>query len=260
MIDIVSIISIPLSVIALIISIWEYRLRKKTTLLRPHSDRLAKRIEEWLNHDFNLKIYRLNYVSEDYTLYGEELTPIYITHKIRGLENIFQHLKSGYKNIWEEYNKLKNNVERHNSEVYTLLNKIYKKMRYELKLSTSPNNSTKHAKYIEMLRIIMLKIIQKHSKELEIEELKTNRGTIYRLTFNDEILVIGDREDCEKARLLITNIWYDKYIIGKVTNLHKEVSKLEERLKNLKEKMRLNIVDYIELGGIIKGVCEVCKD
>lgn len=140
-------ISMIFSIIAILISIRQYLLSKKTQILRPHSDRLCEALEFWIkSYAFLPKVLDPADIPEDLTSIALPAEKLYLKHP--SLPFAMRHFETGYEKEYLEQKELETQIVKHNEQIEEFFMQLCNKAKQELKLSESPIEKD-HAYYKE---------------------------------------------------------------------------------------------------------------
>ncbi len=250
-------ISIPvsffLSIIAIIISIRQYRLSKRTQILRPHSDRLGRVFKLWLESDsFLPHVLDIANIPEDSIVLRMQKGA-----KLSSITHALQHLETGYGKFFVKLKELEQRIKENNKQTEEFFTSLQGQLEKELGLAKSARER-RYAYYRRIISYSLRKIVTGYP-EVDPELNKRTNGH-WELKWSNASLVIGYRKDCEKCLGLIKKLLASKNIIKEVKSLNEKAQRLMGEREKLKEELRLKVVDYIELGGILKGKCNACSE
>ena len=254
MIEVVSLVlSFALSISALILSFRQYCLSKRVNILRPHSDRLAKIFEVWLDSRLFLpEVLSPKNMSEELNTY---LPPM--KSNLSGFHFAEEHLKTGYQEKYWKREVLKKQIEKHNNEVKQFVESLYKKFKEELGVQEWKVGYGAYYRRIVVMLLMKITTKRPESEPRVIQDSKPSRN--WRLEWSGNGLVIGSKEECENALSLIKELLASSDVIEKTNTLQEDAKRLEGEKTGLKEWLRINLVERIKVGGIIKGECKACR-
>lgn len=243
--------SVILSIIAITISIRQYVLFKKAQILRPHSDRIGKVFKSWLESDtFLPEVVDTANMPEDSIAIS-----VHSAAKLTSIPYALQHLETGYPKISLRLKDLEKQIKEHNE----LTHKFFVSLQDEVKKELGLAESAKERRYAYYRRIVSYSLRRIVTGYPEANpEVKQRSDQRWELRWSNAGLVIGNREDCEKGLRFIEKLLSSKNA-EKSKSLSGKAKTLEIRRRELREVLHLKIVDNLELGGIIRGKCDVCR-
>jgi len=254
LIQLIHLFSLPISIIALFISIRQYCLSKRVNILRPHSDRLVEVFEAWLeSRSFLPDVLSPEDIPED--INDVHLPPL--KSDLSGLRFAEDHLKTGYREKYREINDLRKQISKHNDEIKKFVEASCEKLKEELELLKYK------AGYGAYYRRIVVMSLKKITIGYPETELKISPGAKpsekWKLEWSNYGLIIGNKEECERGLSIIKELYTSPNVVEKANELLRNAKSLEDKRTELEEWLRINLVDKIKIGGIIKGKCEACK-
>jgi len=253
-----SLISLFISGLAICYTIRQYCLSKRASILRPHSDRLAKVLESWLESGR----YIPSALSPE-KLHEDE-TAAYLSGRevcLWGLRFIEEHLKTGYRKKYQELDDLRKRIAKHNEEIKKFVNLLCGKLKEELGLPDRRSGSGYDTyAYYRRLVVILLRKITVGYPETEPRLLQDAKPSEkWKLEWNGSVVIVGTKRDCEKGLSLIKELSATEDLMEKTMEFLRAAKALNDERTKLMEWLRINLVDKIKVGGIIDGECEACK-
>jgi len=244
-------------------SLWysrrRYNLLRRVQLLRPHSDRLSEIYARWISiNGFVDKV--LDTTSYDIDCRVEKLESDLSNlkwsdpQKFDLAEYAVAHLKSGYSDLYQKIINLRRDVKSHNENVLRyVLSQCYR-LREELGLPDWHGEN--RAYYSRIVWLVSRKIL---FNEPNGEPYITFKEAFYFLKWGGADLVITEgKEICEKGLKLIEElIEWEEY---QITAIRKRANDLRKQVQKLREEARIKLIDFIRLGALVKGECDVCKE
>lgn len=223
-------------------------------MLRPHSDRLNNVFKSWLRSgEFLPQIQDIANIPEgvavEVAIVSKPAPP-----SPYALHFALQHLESGYPQVYLELKEIEGKIEHHNKRTADFFNRLYERVRKELKLPEPPADK-RYAYYGRLISYSLRKTLTGYP-ESEPEIIQTDQS--WQLRWNGAHLVIGTRKDCEKGFKSIDNLRRSEDVVSKAKNLYEAAEKLKIEREKTREQLHLKITDNLEVGGIIKGQCEAC--
>jgi len=255
MFEFIQLLSPFISIAAISISISQYLLSKRVNILRPHSDRLAKVFEAWLKSKLFLPdVLNPKNLPEDASIVSLP-TP---KGDLSAFPFAEEHLRTGYQKQYRLLKSLEEQILEHNDKMERFIQSLCEDLKRDLGL---PEAQTEPS--FAYYRRIVVKLLSKISSgypegELEIEEIKRN-GERWKLEWDGSGLVVGSEEDCREALTIIKKYCTSEEIVNRTKKFLKDAEILERGRVSIKESLRLNIIDKIKIGGVIKGKCKACK-
>ena len=79
----------------------------------------------------------------------------------------------------------------------------------------------------------------------------------YILQWNRTGLIIAEKEACQRGLEVIKDLRERER--DKIIESWRKAEELRSTAKTLREEIRVRIIEYIRLGGLIKGKCSICS-
>ena len=263
--DIISIVMSAVFSAISIISAWRsYQLARRANILRPHSDLLRKSlIEPWINEGkFLPKITDIaNLPLEPEGIMGLEyysLPPLEETEKPMYWP-IYQHLKTGYHDLFSKMRSLKEKIKRHHDDVGNLVEKLVKRAKDRIGLPDRlevEDFQQKHACYYRLVVFILSSILTGKPSESELRYEKWYNYSCLR--WSGDLIMVGEQGDLKACHDLIKEALRDQEIKSKADELKREGDILRRKRDEIKQMLRIELIEKIRLGGVIKGRCWIC--
>jgi len=255
---ITSIFAFGFSSASIFLSIRDYLFRKKVYLLRPHSDRLSEIYAKWiLSNDFYGRILDTTFNDLDHKIEGleKDLSDLKQEPKPIGLPiYAIKHLETGYLDLYERILKFRSDVNSHNKEVLKYILSLCKRLQSELKL---PDWHGKNLAYYSRIIVFVSKKIL--FNEPGGDPYVAKKEDMYFVKWDGADLVRSDSEAvCEKGLELIRKLIENEQ--NKIKEIRNNAEKLRNEGQQLREEARMKLIEYIRLGALVKGECDVCQE
>jgi len=253
---VLSMIALLVSVIALLVSFRMYQLSKRVQLSRPHSDRLKDMFKSWLkSNGFAYKVMDITNIPED---------SITISIQESKLDSSLlpfarQHLETGYPQISSGLEDLDKQIKEHNESAKRLSERLVEECKEKLGLPEEyPGNQYAH--YRRIVRLTLKEIIDGNGKKPKIKPTQSGRHVYYELTWYGQGLIQSSKEDCKNGQRLIKEMLTRGETAKKAKSVQEKAGELDMKRQAIREEMHSKIIDNIEVGGVIKGECDVCEE
>jgi len=254
----------PLSLIALLISIasiilyiWEYKLHKRVYLFRPHSDRLSDIYARWItSSDFCGKILDTTFEDFDYPIerLKKDFSKLEEQKELELPSYALEHLKTGYTELYDKIINFREEVRAHNKKVYEYVLSQCNKLKNELNLPDRRGEN--RAYYGRIIIYVSTKIL---FNQPESDPYVSMKEAFYFLNWSGASLIISkDEHSCRRGLQLIEEMIEKE--ANKIKRIRSEADKLRQKLQKLREDAHMKLVDFIKLGALVKGECDVCKE
>jgi len=252
-----SLIALGISIASILLYLWEYKLHKRVYLLRPHSDRLSEIFARWISSsDFCSKILDTTFEDFDHPIerLKEDFSKLERQKELELPSYALEHLKTGYAELHEKIINFREKVRTHNKKVYEYVLSQCNKLKNTLNLPDRRGENK--AYYGRIIIYVSTKIL---FNQPESDPYVSMKEAFYFLKWGGADLIISkDEHSCRKGLQLIEEMIEKE--ANKIKQIRSEADKLRQELQKLREDAHTKLVDFIKLGALVKGECDVCKE
>jgi hypothetical protein len=226
-------------------------------LKQPHSERIGEEIQKFLE-ELNDVILDPRDLKENFT----EYIPFSKFLKKNFPHYSYQHLQSGYPEIYEKYNEWYKSVNSFNRELVTFVLDSVAELNEWIKREIKKDNLKYEVFYNYRIisycfkKVLILGFPDPEHSKTSFEELQKD-GSV-ELTWHGATIIKGNLVLVDR----LENEFIKNFIISnkeKIEDFYVKFETLKSEYNKICEEIKIKIVDVAKHEGIIKGNCDVCK-